>query len=377
MKILSIGPANPYRGGIAALNERLAIQLQNEGHQVELINYSLQYPGFLFPGKTQYTDTPAPSNLKILRKINSINPLNWIKTGFQLKNKKADLVLVHFWLPFMAPSTGTLCKLIKSNKKTRVIAIVHNLIPHEKRIGDVLFTRYFVNNTDGFISLSTSVFDDLDQFIKKQPKRFTPHPIYDHYGKIISKNEARKKLGLSESGKYLLFFGFIRDYKGLDLMLHAMTDQRIREQNIQLIIAGEFYSNEEKYTKLIDELGLASQLHLFTSFIPDNEVNLYFSATDMITQPYKTATQSGVTQIGYHFEKPMLVTNVGGLPEIIDNQVNGYVVDVDPKSIADAIVEFYSNNREVKMIEAVKETKKRFSWNNLTNAIFEIDTLCS
>lgn len=377
MKIMIIGPANPYRGGIAALNERLAIQLMEEGHQVEIINFSLQYPSFMFPGKTQYTTSPAPPNLKIRRMINAINPINWFITGWKLKKEKPDLVLVRFWLPLMGPSTGTVCKLIASNKHSKIIAIVDNLIPHEKRPGDVLFTRYFVNQTHGLIALSDCVFRDLDLFRKNRPKRLTPHPIYDHYGEIMSKSDALQKLQLDPAFHYLLFFGFIRDYKGLDLLLKALADNRMEQYKIRLIVAGEFYANEEKYTQLINELKLKNQVHLFNDYIPDDEINRYFCAADLITQPYKTATQSGVTQVGFHFHKPMLVTNVGGLPEIIAHQQSGYVVTPDPKAIADAIVDFYENKREPDMVEEVQKAKLRFAWNNLTNTIFEIKALCS
>ena len=240
MKILIMGPANPYRGGIAALNERLALQLKHEGHEVEIINFSLQYPNFLFPGKTQYTDTKPPEDLKISRYINSINPLNGIKTGKLLSKKNADFVIVRFWLPFMGPSTGTICKFIKKNKKTKIIALVDNLLPHETRIGDKAFTNYFIKQTDGLIAMSKSVFDDLDLFRKKQPKKITPHPIYDHYGELLSRDVALEKLQLDNSFNYLLFFGFIRDYKGLDILLEAMSFDRIKNLNLKLIIAGEY-----------------------------------------------------------------------------------------------------------------------------------------
>lgn len=377
MKILIIGPANPYRGGIAALNERLAIQLIKEGHDVEIINFSLQYPKFLFPGKTQYTSTPAPPQLKIKRLINAVNPLNWIKVGLQLSKLNAELVLVRFWLPVMAPSTGTVCKMIRRNRHSKIIAIVDNLIPHEKRIGDGLFTRFFIRQTDGLIALSDCVFNDLDLFRKNQPKRLTPHPIYDHYGDIISKDEAIRQLNLDPTFNYILFFGFIRDYKGLDLLLEALTDKRLVELKVKLIVAGEYYSNEEKYAALIEKLNLNDRVILFTEYIPDDKINLFFCASDLVTQPYKSATQSGVTQIGFHFHKPMLVTNVGGLPEIIENNVSGYVVDPDPKAISNAITDFYEKNRAPQMIEEVEKAKKRFSWDNLTNTIFEINNHCS
>jgi len=376
MKILIIGPANPYRGGIAALNERLALQLIDEGHEVEIISFTVQYPNFLFPGKTQFTDTQPPNNLKITRMINSVNPLNWITTGRKLRKRNTDLVIVRFWLPFMSPSTGTVCKMIR-NKKTKVIAIVDNLLPHEKRIGDKLLINYFLKQTDGLLAMSDCVYNDFNLFDKQKPKILSPHPIYDHYGDCIPKEEALLKLNLDSSRKYILFFGFIRDYKGLDLLLEAFADERIDKNKCQLIVAGEFYSNEEKYRKLIADLSIQNDVHLFSEYIPENEVNQFFCASDIIAQPYKSATQSGVTQIGYHFEKPMLVTNVGGLSEIIEHGKCGYVVDPVVPSITEALLDFFNNEREAMFSEEVKKAKDKFSWTNFSKAIFELYKLCS
>ncbi|MCF8357813.1 MAG: glycosyltransferase [Prolixibacteraceae bacterium] len=377
MKVLILGPANPYRGGIAALNERLAIQLKQEGHEVEIINFTLQYPKFLFPGKSQFTSDKPPAGLKITRMINSINPLNWIRTGHKLLKKKADMVVVRFWLPLMGPSTGTVCKILRKNKQTKIIAIVDNLIPHEKRMGDKLLTRYFINQTDALVALSECVYNDLDLFRKKQPKKLTPHPVYDHYGEIISREDALKKLGLDDKTGYILFFGFIRDYKGLDILIEAMASELLKNINVKLIVAGEFYANKEKYTSLIEEKGLQNRIILHTNYISEKEVGYYFCASNIIAQPYKTATQSGVTQIGYHFNKPMLVSNVGGLPEIIEHQKCGYVVEPKPDAIAEALHDYFTHNREAYMVSEVKKAKEKFSWNNLTNVLFELHKICS
>jgi len=376
MKILIVGPANPYRGGIAALNERLAIQLQAEGHEVEIINFTVQYPNFIFPGKTQYTDTPPPANLKITRMINAVNPFNWIATGIKLRKKKADLVIVRFWLPLMAPSTATICKLTRSSK-TKVIAIVDNLLPHEKRIGDKLFIRYFLNQTNGLFAMSDCVYNEFSIFDKIKPRILSPHPIYDHYGEIIPKEEALQKLNLDSSKKYILFFGFIRDYKGLDLLLNAFADKRIDKNRYHLIVAGEFYSNEEKYKKIIDDLSIQNEVHLFSEYIPEDEVNRFFCACNIIAQPYKSATQSGVTQIGYHFNKPMLVTNVGGLSEIIENGKCGYVVNPVESEITEALLDYFQNDREEQFSDQVKIAKEKFSWTNYSKAIFELHKLCT
>jgi D-inositol-3-phosphate glycosyltransferase len=377
MKILIIGPANPFRGGIAALNERLAIQLIKEGHDVEIISFSLQYPNFLFPGKTQYTNAKPPKDLTIYPIINSINPFNWIKVGLKLKKKNANLVLVRFWIPFMSPSTGTVCKILKRNHKSKVIAIIDNLLPHEARFGDKILTRYFINQTDGLLAMSECVYNDLDILRKNQPKKISPHPIYDHYGEITSREDAIKKLNLDNSFNYILFFGFIRDYKGLDLLFEALTDPILEKFKLRLIVAGEFYSNEEKYRAMIEKFSLQDKVILRTEYIPEQEVSQYFCAASLITQPYKSATQSGVTQIGYHFNKPMLVTNVGGLSEIIEDGKCGYVVNPDPISISKALYDFFENGRELKMVEEVKKAKQRFSWDYFTKSIFEINNLFS
>lgn len=373
MKIVIIGTAHPLRGGLAAYNERLAYAFQEAGEEVEIYSFSLQYPGFLFPGKTQYTDEPAPKDLNIRTRINSVNPFNWLSVGNEISKLKPDIVIVKFWLPFMGPCFGTILRRIKKNKHSRVVSIIDNIIPHEKRFGDRPFAKYFVKPVDAFVVMSRSVEEDMKKFVRAdQPVRFIPHPIYDNYGLPIAKDESRKKLGLDSDGKYLLFFGFIRDYKGLDLLLDAMADERIRKMGVKAIVAGEYYSDSKPYEEQIERLGIKDLLILHTDFIPDSEVGPYFGAADMVVQPYKTATQSGISQMAYHFEKPMLVTNVGGLPEIVPNGKAGYVSEPNAKEIADAIVDFYENNRKESFEQFVKEEKKKFSWETMVNGIKEL-----
>lgn len=372
MKIVILGPAHPYRGGIAALNERLAVELIHEGHEVTIFNFEMQYPGFLFPGKTQYTDDPAPADVTILRKLNSVNPFNWLRVGRELKRYSPDLLIVRYWLPFMGPALGTVCRLARRNKHTRVVCIADNIIPHEKRPGDRWFTKYFAGSVDGFIAMSDEVYRDIDQFVRRPVKRLAPHPVYDHYGEIITREKALTRLNLDPEFRYLLFFGFIREYKGLDLLLEAMKDSRIRERPIKLIIAGEYYGNEEYYKNLIHRYHLTDRLVLHTDYIPSDEINNYFCAADLVVQPYKSATQSGVTQVGYHFDKPMLVTNVGGLAEIVADRKAGYVVEPSAAHIADAVVDFYDENREKDFVAETRRLKRNFSWSNLTENIFEV-----
>lgn len=372
MDIIIIGTAYPYRGGLAAFNERLAGQFQHEGHNVEMYTFTLQYPGFLFPGKTQFTNDPAPEHLKIKRKINSCNPLNWMAVGNEIRKKQPDMVVFAYWMSFMAPCFGSLARIIKRNGKTRCIGLIHNMIPHETNILDKLFPSYFVSAMDGFTTLSESVIADIEKFDKKQsPKSWAPHPIYDHYGKLIDKREARHQLGLHEDGKYVLFFGFIRDYKGLDLLIDAFGDLRLQDNDVRLIIAGEFYGDSKPYLDRISSLDIGNLVVLHNDYIPDNKVNLFFCSCDIVAQPYKTATQSGVTQVAFHFEKPMLVTNVGGLPEIVPDGKIGYVVEPQAQDIADALVKFYDENHEEEFTQGVREEKKKYSWDRMTAAVLK------
>ena len=366
-KIIIIGPAFPYRGGIANFNNSLAVEYKSQGADVKIYSFSLQYPSFLFPGKTQYEEGEGPKDIEIIPIVNSINPFNWFKVASRIKKENPDYVIIRYWLPFMAPCLGTIAKLIR--KTTKVFAITDNVIPHEKRIGDSLLTKYFVKSSDAFLTLSSSVLDDLKQFTDTKEKIFIPHPIYDSFGDIVEKSTAKQKLGLEVNGKYLLFFGFVRKYKGLDIMLEVMADKRIQDIGVKLIVAGEFYDNKEEYIAQINSLNILDYVILRTDFILEDQVKDYFCASDMITQTYRTATQSGVTQIAYHFEKPMLVTNVGGLAEIVPHNKVGYVCDIDTKQIADYIVEFYTDNKEKEFSDNTKEEKKRFTWKVLVEGI--------
>lgn len=367
-----IGPAYPYRGGIATFNERLAEEFLSMDYDVSIETFTLQYPSFLFPGKTQFSGKKAPENLKIERTINSINPFNWLKVGNRIRKEKPDLVIIRYWLPFLALSLGTIASRIGKNKHTVIICLADNIVPHEHRPGDRFLTNYFIQRLDGLIAMSKSVLEDGKSFRKNLPTGFCPHPIFDNYGEKLTFDLAKQKLNLDKNSRYLLFFGFIRDYKGLDLLLNAFADVRLRNFPVKLLIAGEYYSSPEPYLKLIQDNNLEDFVELRTDFIPDEEVNLYFCASDMVVQPYKSATQSGVTQIGYHFNKPMLVTNVGGLSEIIPDGKIGYVVEPDSRSIANALVDFYENDRIGEFETNILEEKKKFSWKNMVNTFLSV-----
>ncbi len=369
MKIIIVGTAFPYRGGLAAFNERLAHEYVKEGHEVEIITFTLQYPAFLFPGKSQYSTETAPTDLKITRRINAVNPFNWIKVGRDIKRKSPDQVIFCYWMAFMAPCFGTIARYART-PKVKMIALIHNMIPHEPTILDKLFPKYFVDSMDGFVAMANSVVEDINRFDKSnKPKAVSPHPIYDHYGEIVDKKLACQKLGINNQKLYILFFGFIRQYKGLDLLIEAFADKRLEKYPVELIVAGEFYENPALYLHQINSLGLEDKIVLRTVFIPDSEVKYYFSVADLVAQPYRTATQSGVSQIAYHFEKPMLVTDVGGLAEIVPNGKVGYVVDVDAGKIADALVDFFENKNSAIFVENIKTEKLKYAWEKMTMTI--------
>lgn len=376
MRITFLGPAYPFRGGLATFNERLARQFATECKEVDIRTFTTQYPRFLFPGKTQFSDGPAPDGIKIVRQLSSVNPLNWIKTGIKIRREKTDILLIRYWLPFMAPCLGTVARIVRSNKYTVIISVVDNVVPHEKRPGDKLLTRYFMASIDGAVVLSDTVQRDIEDFRKDIPVCVSPHPLFDTYGKKIDRKDALSALKLDQKYSYLLFFGFIRNYKGLDLLIKAFADTRLRGRNIKLIIAGEFYENEAMYKSLVKETGLEDDVIFYDHFIREDEVKLFFSAADLVVQPYKSATQSGVTQIAYYFDKPMLVTNVGGLKEIVSHEKCGYVVDPDPKLIADAITDYFDNNRKKTFTECVRKEKEKFTWNKMTESVTEVFYKC-
>ena len=374
--VVIIGPGHPLRGGLATFNQRLAKEFIDEGHTCSIYSFSLQYPSFIFPGSTQYTNEPAPENLAIHTIINSVNPFNWLKVGNRLKKEKPDIIVVRFWLPLMGPALGTILRRVRKNNHTKIICIADNIIPHEKRFGDKPFTNYFLKSCDAFITMSEKVLDDLRLFEKTKPAQVVSHPLYDNFGTIISKAEARNHLGLPEHEKIILFFGFIRKYKGLDMLLEAMSVLKNlnpllrdpQDSNIRLLIAGEFYEEKTPYLEQIEKLHIKDQLILRTDFIPDNEVKYYLCAADAVIQPYRNATQSGVTPLAYHFEKPMIVTNVGGLPTLVPDEKVGLVVEPNPQAIANGILKFYQLG-EAYFIPHLRREKQKYSWVNLVKAI--------
>jgi glycosyltransferase involved in cell wall biosynthesis len=336
----------------------------------------LQYPSFLFPGKTQYSNEPAPKDLKILSVINSINPLNWIKIGNRIRKERPDIIVVRYWLPLMGPALGTILKKVRKNKHTKVVCIADNIIPHEHRPGDNVFTKYFLKRCDAFITMSEKVMNDLRKFVPtEKPAKLVQHPLYDNFGEIIPKTEAREKLKLKPDELIILFFGFIRRYKGLDILLDAMKilkeNPKSQISNLKLLVAGEFYEDEKPYVEQINRLGINDEVILRTDFIPDSEVKYYLCAADAVIQPYRNATQSGVTPLAYYFEKPMIVTNVGGLPSLVPNEKAGLVTEPTGQSIANAILRFYQLGEDY-FLPHLRSEKQKYSWSNLVDAITQL-----
>jgi glycosyltransferase involved in cell wall biosynthesis len=371
-KILIVGPAWPLRGGLATYNERLADAFNKQGHTCEILSFSLQYPSLLFPGKTQYSTDPAPEGISIHSKINSINPINWIKVGNAFKRKNYDVVVFRYWMSFMAPAFGTIARILKSNPKTKILAITDNVIPHEKKFFDTAFTNYFLPVCDGFLTMSESVKQQLVELGYIKPTTYVPHPMYDMFGQAIDKTTAKQALQLDTKQPYLLFFGFIRQYKGLNILLEAMATPQVRVLGVKLIVAGEFYEDKTPYLNYIQANQLTDSVIVCDDFIPNSEVSKYFCASDVVVQPYLNATQSGVTQIAYYYNKPMIVTNVGGLAELIPHNKVGLVCEVNAQQIADAIVTYYSQQKEAIFSSNMEQEKLRFTWDNVCNELLNL-----
>lgn len=328
---------------------------------MNLHTFRYQYPGFLFPGKTQLSEGDPPPNLEIRKSLHSVNVFSWFKTAAELIREKPDLVIIHYWMPFFSPLFLFLIKRIKTSCTTRIVLLAHNLIPHESQPGSVWLTRKLLERIDGIVTLSASVEKDALKLSPNLKSRMLLHPVYDVYGNKIARDEACKALGLDIHKRYILFFGLVRKYKGLDLLLKAMAS--LEDPDVKLIVAGEFYENPEIYKELIMSEGIKDRVGIIDQFIPDDEVKNYFSMADLVVQPYRSATQSGITQIAIHFGTPMIVTGVGGLREIVDHGKNGYICEPDPLSIAESINLFYRQGNYASFSRAQINKQKEFSWN--------------
>ncbi|MBR5206272.1 MAG: glycosyltransferase [Alistipes sp.] len=374
MKIAIVGPAHPYRGGLASIMESMAREFQSRGHEVDIFTFTLQYPALLFPGKSQTVTTPPPADLKISRELSTVNPLSWWRLGRKLRRERYDMVLMKYWTPFMAPCFGSVARLARSNGHTKVVCQIDNVEPHEHHIIDKPCNSYFLGSVDGYIYMSEQVHSELRSY-SSAPALFSPHPLFDNFGKRVPREDACRELGLDTGQRYTLFFGLIRDYKGLDTLLDAWSE--FRRDGHKLIIAGEFYTSREPYIEQIKRLDLGDEVILHDIFVPDDRVKYYFSAADCVVLPYKTATQSGVTQICYNFCTPVIVTNVGGLAEIIPNGRVGYVCEPSAAGVAKALENIYKDDNIAHFAEAMSEERKRFTWQGMCDHIEELYSMLS
>ncbi len=373
MKLTIIGPAFPIRGGLSVIDEAMCRAFQKSGHEANIVTYKMQYPGFLFPGKTQLSEGPAPEGLDIHVLMNSINPLNWISVAGKINKLNPDLVIFRQWIPFMAPCFGTIARFLK--KSIQVFTVVDNLYPHEKRPFDKILTNYFLKTCDGFLTFSKTVKQQLER-LNYTNIVYTPHPLDDNLGEKVSKKEACDFLGLDSNLKYVLFFGLVRKYKGLDLLLQSFANAKIRNMGIKLLVVGEFYDSPDIYDKIIRENNLSDLVQVTNRFVPISDIKYYFSACDLVAQTYHTATQSGITQIAYNFDRPMLVTNVGGLSEYVPHLKVGYIVEKDSEQIAESIVDFFKNNRFEEFTANVMEEKKKYAWEIFVQQLIKLSESC-
>ena len=368
MKIVILGPAYPYRGGLATIMHTMAREYMSRGHDVRIYTFTVQYPSLLFPGKTQYIDGPAPQDLHIERVMNTVNPINWVRLGLRLKREQPDMVVMKYWTPFMAPCFGTIARIARTNGVTKFICQIDNVEPHEHHIIDRPFNKYYLRAVDGFVYMSEQVHGELQAYTSA-PALFSPHPMFENFGERVSRNVACERLGLDGKYDYTLFFGLIRDYKGLDMLLEAWAEWM--PENRKLLVAGEFYASKEKYYEIIEHRGLQDRVVMHEGFVADDDVKYYFSASDCLVLPYRTATQSGVTQIAYNFTLPMLVTNVGGLPEIVPDGVVGVVCHPDVKGVLNGLQRIYSDGVLDSLKANFEQERKRFSWSAMCDKLLE------
>ena len=373
MKITILGPAHPYRGGLASIMEIMARTFQRRGDEVDIKTFTLQYPSLLFPGESQTVATPPPADLRICRCVNTMNPLNSVRVGRRIRRERPDFVLMKYWTPFMAPCFGTIARIARGNGHTKVLCQIDNVEPHEHHLTDKPFNRYYLHSVDGFVYMSEQVHSELRAY-SDAPALFSPHPLFENFGERVERSEACVRLGLDPANRYVLFFGLIRDYKGLDLLLDAWAQLRRagRTEGRRLIVAGEFYTAREPYLNRIADNGLQDEVLLHDRFIPDDDVKYYFSAADFVVQPYKTATQSGVTQIAYQFCVPMVVTAVGGLPEIVPDGRVGYVCPPTAEGVAAAMDRMYEGDALKRFRENCVEERRRFSWEEMCSRVTEL-----
>jgi glycosyltransferase involved in cell wall biosynthesis len=368
MQLALISAAPPYRGGISK-HTSILVEKLSQNHSVDVINYSRQYPDFLFPGKTQYLDDKS-ENDNSSRMIDSINPLTWFSTGNKLAKKNYDLIIFRFWNPFFAPALGVIAGIIKKKSShTKLMSLCDNILPHEKTPLADFLTTYLFDKLDGHVVQSSQTENELQEVVENPVYEKRLHPIYTNFPKKIDKITARKKLGLSAKN-IILYFGIIRDYKGFDILLNAIAELKDSGLDFHLLAGGECYGSDEKYTQLISNLGISDYITWHNKYIPDSEVSNYFSVADVVALPYRTASQSGVTQIAYSYDLPVIVTKVGGLPEIVDEGQSGFTIEPEnPTELANILEKNLEAGTFLEMAAYIKKFKQKFSWEYFVNGI--------
>ena len=368
MRFVLIGPFPPYRGGIAHFSEALRRGLGARGHAVEAVTFSRQYPGLLFPGTTQYE--PDGTTVGAARLLDTVGPRSWRRTARYVAAKKPDAAVFQFWMPFLGPSYGTVARRLRK-AGVPVLAVVHNALPHERRPGDRALARHFLRACDGLVVMSESVRRDLQNLGVEAPVRRVRHPVYEHFGEARPRAEARAALGLPTDAPVLLFFGFVRRYKGLHVLLEAMPRVLERLPEARLVVAGEFYEDEAAVRRQAAPLGHAVRFD--AEYIPSESVAAYFSAADVVVQPYVSATQSGVAQIAFHFERPVITTDVGGLAEtVLDGEAGLVVPPEHPAALADAVVRFFGDEMAGRLAAGVRREREAASWDHVYDAVEDL-----
>uniref|UniRef100_A9A6X1 Glycosyl transferase group 1 n=1 Tax=Methanococcus maripaludis (strain C6 / ATCC BAA-1332) TaxID=444158 RepID=A9A6X1_METM6 len=371
MKITLIGPTYPYKGGISHYTTTLANEL-SKSNEISVYSYTRQYPKIIYPGKEQ---KDSESKIRLKDNINckylldTINPLSWINCSLHIIHEKPDLIIFQWVHPFFAPIFYLISKIIKEKLKIPVIYVCHNALPHEKIPLIKKLSKMALSTADGIIVHSKEDFDNLKEIIPNSNIKISVHPTYN----IFSENEEHD-LSKSKSEKIhqILFFGIVREYKGLKYLINAMP-KILSKINAELVIAGEFWENESEYLNEIENLGIKKNIKLINEYIPDDEISKYFKNTDIVALPYISATQSGVIQIAYAFEKPVITTNVGGLPDVVDDGKTGFLVPPEnSEKLADAIIKYFSENKKEEFIKNIRQKNKEFSWDRLIEDIFDL-----
>lgn len=366
MKIALLSAFYPYRGGIAQFGAMLYRALEKR-NITKAYTFTRQYPNVLFPGTSQFiTEEDNADQIPALRVLDSLNPSSYKKTAKVIAAEKPDVIISQYWMPFFGPAIGGVHKRLSPIKR---VSILHNVIPHEKRFFDAWANKQFIKHNDGFVVLSDAVLKDLLSLKPDAKYLRIDHPVYSQFGEKMNREKALMKLKLDPDRKYLLFFGFIRDYKGLDLLLGSMKEL---EDDIHLIVAGEVYGSFDKYKKLIKELELEDRVHLFTNYISDDEVTIYFSASDACVLPYKSATQSGIIAIANHFDLPVIATDVGGLKEnIAENRTGIIVPEVTESALSNCIKRYFQYNLKATYSGNIQTSKQENSWDNFAERLVD------